>query len=1722
SNAITVVRSLVDGGIINTTTGEDTLSIVVGDNVIDSIDITLLDNLGDSSIWVVSDTSGIVLDITDGPPFIFEGAGSGICLIQHLSGSSNLSGLTIGGNISEILGCHDFSNTITIIRTEVNGGVIATPDSLTAVSLCIVEQMDALVDATLTDTLGTDFAWIITDANGDILELPSMPPFNFGAAPSGLCQIWHLASIGPVTGLTIGENVSNLGGSYDLSNAIDVTRSSVDGGVLMTTTNEDTLMIIANDGISDAFDVTLVDTVGDSLDWIITNESGIIVGLPDAPPFDLEGAGAGICQLWNISYNDSIVGISIGASVDSLVGCFDFSNPITIIREVISGGTITTIDTLVETTVCLSDTFPDLVDVLLNDASGTNSAWIISDTTGLILNLPAMPPFDFSNAGTGVCQIWHISYENGLVGLEVDSSLNNLNGIFNLSNNIIVNRDSLSGGDIVLDNGLTSDTITVGDGIIDSINVNLTNSVGDSMIYVITDTLGVIVDIVDGPPFTFENAGGGVCQIWHLSYSDGITGLVIGENVSNLNGCFDFSNPINIVRQGLMGGNLTTINGETEVTVCTGDDISDAIDVILTDTLGPVYTWVITDENGIILELPPMPPFEFENAGAGVCQVWNLTHEATITGLNVDANIADLIGNFNFSNPITVTREESSGGSLMTVDSLVAVTITVAEGITDTIDVILSDTLADNYAWVITDTFGVIMDLPTAPPFFFENAGGGVCQIWNLSFSDGLTGLTIGENIDTLVGCHDFSNAIEVTRIPTILNGGNITTDDFLTTVDLCVGDGISMPIDVLISDNEGPNEQWLVTDTSGLILGLPSSLPIDLELAGGGVCQIWNLAYSNGLEGLVINENISGFVGFFDFSNPIVVNRTSVDGGELITTTDTTEVTIMVGDGIIDSIDVVLTGSEGEIMSWVITDTLGNILSLPTAPPFTFETLGAGVCQIWNISYASGLTGLTPGSNISGLNGCFAISNPITVNREGLNGGLITDLNGNTTTSVCLSTGSTSLLDIMLADTSGTNYQLIVTDTIGEILALPFSSPIDFSTSSSGQCFVFNMAYDTLPGNLVVGDSIANLTGIYSLSNSLIVNKEVVEGGSIALPNNEVTDTIDVDDGVIDSIFVNLSSAIGDSMQWVITDTLGNIIALPDAPPFTFENAGGGVCQIWNLSYLTGLTGLAVGNNVSQLVGCFEFSNPVTIVREGLSGGFITFPDGTTYNEICFGDGIADFIDVNVTGAQGDFQEKFATSADGQIFVLNAVFPFNFENIPINLDTFIIYNISYDVLPGGLNQGSFISNLTGEFALSNGCTLFRKIVKGGTIVDDQGLTSSTVLVGDGIPDTLSLTLTGEFGDSLTWVITNESDTIIGFANSSEFTYPDNTAPGTDKIYHAAIIADEVSGLAIGEPIDSIIGCHDFSNAYTITKKVLNGGMITTTAGETEVTLCVGNGGNDFVNVVTTGELGVLFSLVVTNTNGLIEQIPTSSQIDFPNQGVSLVYNISHDNTLTGLQTGQNISNLGGCFQLSNSLMVTRISVFASTLSFDGTTSDTISICTGDQVDDILQWEPNAETPNFVYAITDTLGIIDTIISNNVFNFETSPGEECRIYSISYVGDLNAMPGDTITQDDLAGICHLVSANFLTVIKDNCTKAANFTYKVFPNPAVDELTLDLRKRPFDESKVFIYNGTGKMVLEQKVDITKNKISISEFEPGIYYMRIMSKGMYEMQKFIIIE
>ncbi|MEL6989170.1 MAG: T9SS type A sorting domain-containing protein, partial [Bacteroidota bacterium] len=245
---------------------------------------------------------------------------------------------------------------------------------------------------------------------------------------------------------------------------------------------------------------------------------------------------------------------------------------------------------------------------------------------------------------------------------------------------------------------------------------------------------------------------------------------------------------------------------------------------------------------------------------------------------------------------------------------------------------------------------------------------------------DGLTGAEVGMNASDLEGCFDLSNPITVNRLEGMTDGGTISTTD---PTEICAGDGVGDPIDVTLDGNVGANSAWVITDADANILALPAAPPFDLDGAGPGVCLIWHLSFEDGLVGAEVGNNANDLEGCFDLSNPITVTRNGVDGGDLMLADGGDELTICAGDGEPDPFDVALEGNLGSNSAWVITDADANILALPAAPPFDFEGAGPGICLVWHLSFEDGLTGAEVGMNASDLEGCFDLSNPITVTRD-------------------------------------------------------------------------------------------------------------------------------------------------------------------------------------------------------------------------------------------------------------------------------------------------------------------------------------------------------------------------------------------------------------------------------------------------------------------------------------------------------------------------------------------------------------------------------------------------------------------------------------------------------------------------------------------------------------------------------------------------------------------
>ena len=533
------------------------------------------------------------------------------------------------------------------------------------------------------------------------------------------------------------------------------------------------------DGNPDMVSGIILDTnnlVGSIQTYVITDDAGNILGIPPTleavEGVDFDEAGPGICLIWHLVYEDDFQGLEVGANTSGFSGQYDLSNSLTVNRNALNAGMLEggPFNFFV-------DGHPDMVSGITLDATnlnGSNQTYVITDDVNNILGIPptleAVEGVDFDAAGVGVCLIWHLTYEDGLSGLEAGMNVSDFVGTYALSNPITVNRNALDAGTI--SGGPFTFVVDGNPDMVSGIVLDDTNLSGTTQRWVITDDKNNILGLpptleaVEG--VDFDEAGAGVCLIWHITYEPGLTGLEAGNNVSDLDGIYALSNSITVTRNPLNAGTIS--GGPYTFTVDGYPDMVSSLSLDDSELNGTTQRWVITDDQNNILGLPPtleaVEGVDFDAAGVGVCLIWHITYEPGLTGLEPGKNVSDFEGYYDLSNSITVTRNGLNAGTLSGGPFKFYV-----DGYPDMVSGITlddSELTGSKQTYVITDDTNNILGLPptleAVEGVDFDAAGVGVCFIWHLTYEDGLKNLKAGKNIADFEGFYALSNGIKVTR----------------------------------------------------------------------------------------------------------------------------------------------------------------------------------------------------------------------------------------------------------------------------------------------------------------------------------------------------------------------------------------------------------------------------------------------------------------------------------------------------------------------------------------------------------------------------------------------------------------------------------------------------------------------------------------------------------------------------------------------------------------------------------------------------------------------------------------------------------------------------------------------------------------------------------------------------------------------------------------------
>ena len=601
--------------------------------------------------------------------------------------------------------------------------------------------------------------------------------------------------------------------------------------------------------------------------------------------------------------------------------------------------------------------------------------------------------------------------------------------------------------------------------------------------------------------------------------------------------------------------------------------------------------------------------------------------------------------------------------------------------------------------------------------------------------------------------------------------------------------------------------------------------------------------------------------------------------------------------------------------------------------------------------------------------------------------------------------------------------------------------------------------------GGLAYAAAAANLC---SVATNLVSQTIEVDGGALSFADGstQISTCIEGIDDMIEAI--RDGNSVGPNRDFVITDDSGNILALPPGNgPFNFDPAGPGTCEIWYLAYADGLEGLAEGGNLSDLAGCFDLSNPLTVIREVADGGTVTLADGGTNFIGCAGDIVFD-VTHTTTAPNLSYWYIITDDADNILGFHNSTDGPTLDLSGAPAGTCRIWGWSYRGLPDPV-VGEPLSSIAPDGSCADisddFITVYREITDGGTITTLGGASDTTVVAGDAFV-TVTHTTSAQFL-SYWYIITDEDGTILGFANSANTnTLNLSGAPaGICRIWGW-------SYRGLGDPVPG-------ENIATLTDDFCE----TISADFVEVNR---EAANDALEDVIINEVGVDGRIEFYNGTDAAVDVSGYWLCNFP----------AYDqlSSLT-VECGDLVIQPGDYLVLSgwDAFDATDAEIGLYRTSSFGSSSAIVSYLeygSSGHVRANVAISAGIWTPDFFLTAPTTGTSIQTFVEDGDLSWENAPETFCA--------ENESTTSSGFISDDVE-------------------------INVFPNPANHTLSIDIDGLPQEATTFELFDAAGRQVLrrEQEAGNGVNSLDVSQLPTGTYLLRIINDGAFATRRITVL-
>ena len=1781
-NYIEVLNIVPEGGTVTSANERTTEYICTDDELPDLLSFQTSEVDEPIYAYLITDENNQLLSISEDGNADFTNAPEGICRVWGIAYTGDLI-VEAGQDITETNlaeGCYDVSdNFVSVVRTEPEGATISANGGLEDIQACdYPEATNVVITLDNTNNQTFSYAYILSDEAETTFTVVEGNSINLSDLPMGNSRVRGISYAGDLAADSgaYPDFTDTQTGCFDLSdNFITLTRIFVEGGQVALNDGSTEIRACGIDELSDVFSFQTTTTSQESYAWILTGDNNFIKGIYTENEISIdEFDDEDDFRVRGLSYRGDILPV-LGQELKNAVlvdGCYQISeNFVTITRIRPEGGEVALSGGVAEFTECITPDDDGSTSINVNQTGNPDFpySYLITDTDNVVLQILETSEIPTNELPIGVSRIYGVSFEASL-SLQAGDDLDAISATgtcYDLSDNFIsVSRISVEGGTVALSDGSTEVRPCGIDEMPDQFTLQTSSTSDEAYAWVLTGANGLILAVSTENTISIDDIDTeDEFQVRGLSYRAPLLD-VVGQTLSNAGfsaSCFELSeNFVSITRLNPEGGTVSLADGSVTFTGCDSPDSFGQTILNLSNNGDPdfTYTYLVTDTDNTILQIINEEAIPLSELPKGISRIWGVNYEGTLTaqvGDNAETVIPvdgcyDLSDNF-----IEVDRIVVDGGDLSLLNGDDFALTCGNDDIPDAFTFQSTTTATDQpYVLVVTDVNNRVFSTVNGGIIDFDLFAPRTYRIWGLSYT-GTLNVPFGSILTDIApsdGCYDLSNSFATIRQEEV-NGGQLQFAGGGTEKFTCPGDGNPDVLTYVQNGFSSDGYIYLITNPDNEILATTTNSNFDFEDASEGVCRIWGLAYSGTLNAPV-GEKADTLI-FSDecyslSENFLSVVRQTPLGGTIDLVNGEDTVFTCPADGISDVLEFTTDSDYPGIYIYLITGEDNRVMDVSFTGKYDFDFAEPGNCRVYGVAFTGNWI-IQAGSLITEeplSDDCWDLSdNYITVIRETPTAGTVSFNDGSDIQYTCPGDGRSDLLEFGSTSTYPGSYLYLITDPENKLLTTTTDPNFDFDEADLGTCRIYGLAY-TGELQVATGDVVTDVnlsSDCFDISaNYLSVVRDTPDAGVISTPGGNVL-TLCVGDALSDVVQLNVEGTSNSQYAYLITDESGFLIAAIDEPEFDFNNAVGGICRIYGLAY-TGEISVVPGDNINEVPvtsDCYSVTeNFITLNRLSVDGSTIFTGSGSTDVEyVCSGDGVAD--PITFQNGNNDDQvgyQYLITTADNTILGQVNGGTLDVEGSPF--DTLRIWGVAYTgtpSLPIGMDITAVMLSDSCYDTSDNYITLINDLPNGGMVSTAEGDVNLRVCIGgeSGIVN-FANTSTSQVG--YVYVITSPDLAILGATDGSiDF----NTYDVGNYLVHGL----SYTGSLLFEPGDTLSqvelasSCYELStNSVQIERTPpLDGGTITSAFGN-PLYVCLDDGMGD-IGAFETSSTDPSYRYVVTDTmnNILIPDIG-GNVVDFnkANPGFFRVWGVSF--------TGDFIAGFGANI-LEDQLSDLCSAVSANYISlvndkFEGGTvstedgETTIALVTGDGIEDLIAFDSSGTSGiSYTYVITDENNAILSIPSGDSQDFEGAGPGICRVWGLSYSGEITAVVGDTIIQATLTDGCFDLSENFITVEREAGspyviqvpfnTVTERLKLQLYPNPVSKSLNIHLEALFEDldlegEITIEVFDLSGRRLVGQVKDMLERKstfaLNVEELPIGMYVLRVTNGGNSAQQRF----